>query len=93
MQNSISKTLLKGIGMTWNYRVVRFENEEMGEYFEIKEVFYDKLGEIAGYSEASVFSDTYEGLFESIDLMKAATAKPVIDEKDFFSKSESTPSI
>jgi len=79
--------------MTWNYRVVRFENDEMGEYFEIKEVFYDKLGEIAGYSEASVFADTYEGLFESIDLMKAATAKPVIDEKDFFSKSESTPLI
>jgi hypothetical protein len=79
---------MKGIGMTWNYRVVRFENEEMGEYFEIKEVFYDKSGELAGYSEASVFSDTYDGLFECLDLMKAATAKPVIDEKEFFYKTD-----
>ena len=77
---------MKGIGMSWNYRVVRFDNEEMGEYFEIKEVFYDKLGELAGYSEASVFSDTYDGLFECLDLMKAATAQPVINEADFFSK-------
>lgn len=86
MQNSISRKLMKGLGMSWNYRVVRFENEDMGEYFEIKEVFYNKDGGLAGYSEASIFSDTYDGLFEVIDLMKAATAKPVINEADFFIK-------
>jgi hypothetical protein len=88
MRNSISRKLIGGLGMSWNYRVVRFQNEDMGEYYEIKEVFYDKLGELAGYSEASIFSDTYDGLFEVMDLMKAATAKPVIDEADFFSKKE-----
>jgi hypothetical protein len=88
MRNSISRKLIGGLGMSWNYRVVRFDNEDVGEYFEIKEVFYDKSGELAGYSEASVFSDTYEGLFEVMDLMKAATAKPVIDESEFFSKKE-----
>ena len=75
--------------MSWNYRVVRFKNEDIDEYFEIKEVFYDKDGNLAGYAEASVFSDTYEGLFEVMELMKSATAKPVIDESEFFVKDKS----
>lgn len=74
--------------MTWNYRVVRFKNADLDEYYEVKEVFYDKNGDLAGYSEASVCSDTFEGLFNCMELMREATAKPVINEEDFFAKAK-----
>lgn len=86
MQNLLAREVMKGQDMTWNYRVVRFKNADVDEYYEIKEVFYDAQGNLTGYSEASVFSDTYDGLFECMELMRAATAKPVIDEEDFFAK-------
>ncbi len=70
--------------MTWNHRVVRFNDDEMGEYFEIKEVFYDKDGGLSGYSEATIMSDSFDGLHEQIKWFKTATSKPVIDEKEFF---------
>lgn len=70
--------------MTWNHRVVRFEDEEMGEYFEIKEVFYDKDGGLSGYSDATIMSDSFDGLHEQLTWFKTATSKPVIDEKEFF---------
>jgi hypothetical protein len=70
--------------MTWNHRVVRFNDEEMGEYFEIKEVFYDKNGNPTGYSEASIMSDSFEGLHEQLEWFKTATAKPIINEEEFF---------
>ncbi len=88
MQNSVARKLLGDIGMTWNYRVVRFTNDVVGEYYEVKEVFYDKLGELAGYSEASVFSDTFEGLNGTLELMSQAISKPVIDDHEFFDKGE-----
>ena len=72
--------------MTWNYRVVQFTNDVVGEYYEIKEVFYDKLGELAGYSEASVFADTFEGLNNSLEIMATALSKPAIKESEFFTK-------
>lgn len=70
--------------MSWNHRVVRFNDEEMGEYYEIKEVFYDKDGSLSGYSDATILSESFEGLHEQIDMFKSATAKPVINEADFF---------
>lgn len=88
MQSMIVKKLLGGIGMSWNYRVVRFINDEMGEYFEIKEVFYDSAGELAGYSEASVFSETFEGLNKCMKMMAEACSKPFIKEEEFFSKEQ-----
>ena len=74
--------------MTWNFRVVRFKNPDLEEYYEVKEVFYDKDGGLAGYSEASVFSETFEGLYECMEMMKAGMAKPVINEEDFFAKAK-----
>lgn len=70
--------------MTWNHRVVRFNDEEMGEYFEIKEVFYDKDGSLSGFSEATIMSDSFEGLHEQIEWFKTATSKPIINESEFF---------
>ena len=71
--------------MTWNYRVVRFKAEdETGEYYEVKEVFYDVGGKPVGYSNATCGADTYDGLFKVMGMMQSAHAKPVIDESEFF---------
>lgn len=72
--------------MTWNYRVVRF-TEIVGdeEFYEIKEVFYDTSGKPVGYSDAVCGADTYEGLFKCMSMMQSAHAKPVLDEKEFYS--------
>ena len=72
--------------MTWNYRVVRFktDNEETGEYYEIKEVFYDTFGRPVGYSDATCGSDTYDGLFKVMGMMQSAHAKSVLDEDHFY---------
>lgn len=73
--------------MSWNYRVVRFEGEEgfeTGEYYEIKEVFYDPLGTPVGYSNATCGADTYDGLFKVMGMMQSAYAKPVLNASDFF---------
>ena len=74
--------------MSWNYRVVKFQDEtsDEGEYYEIKEVFYDNLGKPVGYSDANCGADTYEGLFKCMSMMQAAHAKPVLDESEFFKK-------
>jgi hypothetical protein len=80
---------MKGLIMTWNHRVVRFNDEAMGEYYEIKEVFYDKEGGLSGYSDATIMSDSFEGLHEQIDMFKTATSKPVLNEADFFTKDSS----
>lgn len=74
--------------MSWNYRIVKFDGvTEEGEYYEIKEVFYDTDGKPVGYSDATCGSDTYDGLFKVMGLMQSAHAKPVLDEAEFFSKS------
>lgn len=75
--------------MTWNYRVVRFkdEAEETGEFYEIKEVFYDTSGKPVGYSDATCCAETYDGLFKVMSMMQSAHAKPTLDEAEFFSGS------
>lgn len=72
--------------MSWNYRVIKFEDDigEDGNYYEIKEVFYDAAGKPVGYSDAVCGSDTYEGLFKCMSMMQSAHAKPIINEKEFY---------
>ena len=76
--------------MTWNYRVVRFktDNEETGEYYEIKEVFYDTYGNPVGYSDATCGSDTYDGLFKVMGMMQSAHAKITLNEEEIFNITE-----
>lgn len=68
--------------MSWNYRVVKFTEDE--DYYEIKEVFYDTDGKPVGYSDAVCGSDTYEGLFKCMSMMQSAHAKPVLEEEVFY---------
>lgn len=74
--------------MSWNYRVVRFKGENLvsdtGEYYEIKEVFYDSLGRPVGFSDAACGADTYSGLHKVMGMMQSAYAKPVINEEEFY---------
>ena len=72
--------------MTWNYRVVRFKDEhaETGEYYEIKEVFYDTDGKPVGYSDATCGADTYDGLFKVMGMMQSAHAKITLNEEEIF---------
>ena len=75
--------------MSWNYRIVRFKDTDFGEgdygnYYEVKEVFYNTDGKPVGYSDATLGADTYDGLFKVAGLMQSAHAKPVLDESEFF---------
>ena len=73
--------------MTWNYRVVKFNGGE-GEfdepYYEIKEVYYDQDGSLAGYCDAPVSSETFEGIIEVLNQMRADAHRIIIDEEEFY---------
>ena len=71
--------------MSWNYRVCKetykpgTPQEEVS--FEIKEVYYNKSGEIWAVSEngASVYGETPDEVNEVLEKMNRATNKEVID--------------
>jgi hypothetical protein len=71
--------------MSWNYRVVKFNGDEFDEpYYEIKEVYYNRDGSLMGYCDATVVSETFEGIIEVLDQMKADAHRIIIDEEEFF---------
>jgi hypothetical protein len=73
--------------MSWNYRVVKFNGGEENfdePYYEVKEVYYNSDGSLMGYCDATVSSDTFEGLIEVLDQMKADAHRIIIDEEEFF---------
>lgn len=69
--------------MSWNYRVVRFKGE-MDEYYELKEVFYNRDGSLMGYADASVGGESYDEIIRVLELMKKDATKVVLDESEFF---------
>ncbi len=69
--------------MSWNYRVVRFDDAVEGEYLEIKEVYYDNDGGLMGYCDATVGAGSIEGIIEVLEMMKTDAHKAIIDEKEF----------
>lgn len=69
--------------MSWNYRVVRFYDAIEGDYLEIKEVYYNRDGSLAGYCDATVGAESVDGLLDVIDMMLADIKQPIIDEKVF----------
>jgi hypothetical protein len=71
--------------MSWNYRVVRFKDEESQEtYYELKEVFYNRDGSLMGYSDATVSGESFDEVIKVLDMMKEDAHKAVIDEAEFF---------
>jgi hypothetical protein len=72
--------------MTWNYRVVRFEEGDC-HYLQIHEVYYSGDGKITMWSEEAVGVHWYEsegtnGGKTELELFEAALERPVLNAKD-----------
>jgi len=67
--------------MTWNYRVLSYEEDGESRY-KFVEAYYNKDQEVIGYCDASLFAETPEGLQEFADRLLQATAKPILKESD-----------
>lgn len=65
--------------MSWNYRILRYPDEGYGETYEIVEAYFDTPEHVTGWCEATVTSDSLEGLREVYDMMVEAFDKPVFD--------------
>lgn len=72
--------------MSWNYRLVEFDDIDEGTYFEIKEVYYGDDGSLMGYCDANVGSNTLSGVLEQLDAMRAAAHRAVIKQEEFFKR-------
>lgn len=73
--------------MSWNYRVVKINGGESDfdePYYEMKEVYYNRDGSLAGYCDATVSGSTFEEVIEVLDQMKADAHRAVIDEEEFY---------
>ena len=70
--------------MSWNYRLVEFDDIDEGKYFEIKEVYYDEGGNLLGYCDATVGSNNLAGIIEQLDAMRAAAHRSVLKKEEFF---------
>lgn len=80
---------------TWNYRVMKFVDDDGEPCHQIHEVYYDKEGHPNGYTEnpANIFSiEGIDGLSRVFEKMAEALKKPVLDESDF-SKSAQTSEV
>jgi hypothetical protein len=65
----------------WNYRVLRFATNFPEEpfYLEIKEVHYDENDKPVAYGDTTVMGETIEDLTWTLNKMKEALEKPIID--------------
>lgn len=61
--------------MTWNYRVF-----QIGDQFEIHEVFYDEDGSLKSYTEVAVFprAETKAGFLSDFERYGEALNKPIL---------------
>lgn len=67
--------------MTWNYRVVKFEQENDEPWLEICEVYYNTHGKPNAHTKGvSVGSETIEGLKWILEKMLESLDKPIIEE-------------
>ncbi len=69
--------------MSWNYRVLRFEESDGVYWYAVHEVHYLKGGEVSGWTEqpADVGSETRDGLLRVFAMMTEALGQPVLDGK------------
>ena len=63
----------------WNYRVIKFKEEETKEEFlEIREVYYDTLGKPMGYCNTTIVGETLGELESVLQMMTLALSKPIL---------------
>ena len=70
--------------MTWNYRVVRTKAQPLEGFFDeysygISEVYYDREGEVYGWTEPEVSAESLNSLGSALSSVLLALDKPVID--------------
>jgi len=71
--------------MTWNHRVFKEKTDNLleSELYTIREVYYDKDGNIDGYTDPiSVASYSIEGLQVMLQWMLDALDKPILSEDE-----------
>jgi len=71
------------INMSWNYRVMEFDDIDEGKYFEIKEVYYNRDGSLMGYCDATVSGGSLSELIDVLNMMKTDAHKSVLKPSDF----------
>lgn len=69
--------------MSWNYRVMEFEDEIGAKYYEIKEVYYNRDGSLMGYCDASVSGESFGDVIGTLDMMRKDAHKSVLKPSDF----------
>jgi len=74
--------------MSWNYRVMEFEDEFEGKYYEIKEVYYNRDGTLMGYCDASVSGGSFGDIIHTLDAMRTDAHKTVLKPSDFEGESD-----
>jgi hypothetical protein len=78
---------------TWNYRVMKFIDDDGELYHQIHEVYYDKEGHPNGYTENAVSvisNEGIDGLSSVIEKMAKALKKTVLEESDFIKSVQSS---
>lgn len=75
--------------MTWNYRLMRREYQnpltrETEVVYGIYEVYYDKDGEVNGWSKdpENVLSESVDGIQWMVEKFSEALGKPILEYKD-----------
>jgi hypothetical protein len=77
--------------MHWNHRVVKYttqytheEEQIVEEVYQVCEVFYNSKDEPTGHCEATLSSETIEGLQIEVERFAKALTQPVLDaDTDF----------
>lgn len=69
--------------MTWNYRVIFYDDNWSDIQYCIHEVFYDPKGKITGWTSRAVgvSGANKKELLQTLKQMKAALDKPFLKEK------------
>lgn len=74
--------------MSWNYRLVKMEYPNSTVFsteqvLEVKEIYYDKEGNISGYGDAPIpYGESIDEVRECLDLMYQALNEPILNYSD-----------
>ena len=69
--------------MSWNYRIMQFDDIDEGKYFEIKEVYYNRDGSLMGYCDATVSGESASDVVKVLDMMKSDAHRSILKVEDF----------
>lgn len=68
--------------MTWNIRLVQ-STTEFGEYYELREVYYNEVGQPCGHTPIHANGESRQELTDYIAKMQKAMTLPTLSFKDW----------